>query len=319
MAEKDINWDNVFDGAEEQGAAEPVESQEKVDEEPKEESKDESEGKTTEEQEEQSTDNKDEAEQAEGEKEQKPTKPAQSDADNAKYAAARRKAEHERDIAIDETRRNARAEMDREIANLGLENPYTGKNVESLEDLKAYNESLLNDQREEIDERFRDSGLSEEDIDTLVSLHPDVRAARQTKKEYEAIKEEIEKKKLGELFDSELGKITELDPDIKTAEDLFTHPKADEIKEYISKGYTIEDAYRKANREELEQKNYARIKQDVLNKISGKSHLQGTVAHGKGEANVPQDVMRTFRAIMPNKSDEEIRQFYAKDLRRMNK
>ena len=65
----------------------------------------------------------------------------QSDEENAKYAAARRKAEKERDLAVERARTEERqavmAEVEKRIARMQMNDPYAGKVVSNLEDLES--------------------------------------------------------------------------------------------------------------------------------------------------------------------------------------
>ena len=77
-----------------------------------------------------------ETEDAAGEKETEPAK--QSAEENAKYAAARRKAEQERDAAIAQARAEAQRSIDDSIRALNIENPYTGRTIQSKAEYDAY-------------------------------------------------------------------------------------------------------------------------------------------------------------------------------------
>ncbi|MBO7377124.1 MAG: hypothetical protein J6V01_08510, partial [Clostridia bacterium] len=81
-----------------------------------------------------------------GAEEQEVAEPAEEEAEqsaeeNARYAAARRKAEAERDAAIAE----AQAEMENRIVSMGIVNPYTGEPVEDMEGFERYTAALVED------------------------------------------------------------------------------------------------------------------------------------------------------------------------------
>lgn len=92
----------------------------------------------------------------------------QTDEENARYAAMRRKAE-----ADAEKRMNA--ELDKSIASLGLTDPYTNKPITNHAEMQAYRQRFVEEQRKEMQEK---AGMSPEDYQRFVDSLPEVQAGK---------------------------------------------------------------------------------------------------------------------------------------------
>lgn len=254
----------------------------------------------------------------EGEKEQEaaePVKNQQSAEDNAKYAAARREAERERDAAIAKMKAEHDAELDKAISALGLENPYTGKPVTNRAELEAYKKQHSEETRKQMQERAEEAGLSEEEIQNLVKSHPDFQQAMQIVSEAKAAKEAAEQVKAQSTLDAAVKEVHELDPSISSFEDLRKHESWSEVENRVRRGYTFADAFYFANRNAIEQRKMAAMEQQIRNSMNGKGHLDSSSPKGDGGITVPSDVMAEYRAINPGATDEQIMRSYAKYLR----
>lgn len=264
-------------------------------------------------------------EETEGEEEQEVAEPAedddpeQSDEDNARYAAARRKAERERDEAITRAREEAEASINDKLKAVGFINPYTNRPVESLEDLQAYTEQRAEESAQEAENRLYDAGLTEEEVRTLIAAHPDVRKAAADSERLAELERRAQDEHLQNVIDDEIAKISEFDPRIKDVKSLMESPYNDKVGEMVKHGYTISDAYKLAAFDELQRLGTTAAEQETRNKMSGKEHLNPTSSHGSGAVEVPADLMASFREIMPKASKEDIQKFYARDIKRMKK
>ena len=251
----------------------------------------------------------------------------QSEEENAKYAAARRKAEKERDIAVERARNEERqavmAEVEKRIARMQMNNPYAGKVVSNLDDLESYHSHLSGEKEKEIVEELKEYGFEEsrinEIINTLVANRPEVRQAGEAMERLNKLEEKAQQEHLNNIFESELDKIREIDPTIRNAEDLFASENEAAMTELIKKNYSISDAYFIANREKLMERAASAGAQQTRNNAANKGHLNAISPHGTGGITVPEDVMSEFRLINPNASDDEIRAFYQRDLKRNKK
>ena len=251
----------------------------------------------------------------------------QSDEENAKYAAARRKAEKERDLAVERARTEERqavmAEVEKRIARMQMNDPYAGKVVSNLDDLESYHSHLSGEKEKEIVDELMEYGFDEgrikEIVDTLVAARPEVRQAGEAMERLNKLEEKAQQEHLNNIFESELEKIREIDPTIRTAEDLFASENEAAMTALIKKNYSISDAYFIANREKLMERAASAGAQQTRNNAANKGHLNSSSPHGTGGITVPEDVMSEFRLINPNASDDEIRGFYQRDLKRNKK
>ena len=251
----------------------------------------------------------------------------QSDEENAKYAAARRKAEKERDLAVERARTEERqavmAEVEKRIARMQMNDPYAGKVVSNLDDLESYHSHLSGEKEKEIMDELKEYGFDEgrikEIVDTLVAARPEVRQAGEAMERLNKLEEKAQQEHLNNIFESELEKIREIDPTIRTAEDLFASENEAAMTALIKKNYSISDAYFIANREKLMERAASAGAQQTRNNAANKGHLNSSSPHGTGGITVPDDVMSVFRLINPNASDDEIRAFYQRDLKRNKK
>ena len=251
----------------------------------------------------------------------------QSDEENAKYAAARRKAEKERDIAVERARTEERqavmAEVEKRIARMQMNDPYAGKVVSNLDDLESYHSHLSGEKEKEIMDELKEYGFDEgrikEIVDTLVAARPEVRQAGEAMERLNKLEEKAQQEHLNNIFESEMEKIREIDPTIRTAEDLFASENEAAMTALIKKNYSISDAYFIANREKLMERAASAGAQQTRNNAANKGHLNSSSPHGTGGITVPEAVMSEFRLINPNASDDEIRAFYQRDLKRNKK
>ena len=141
------------------------------------------------------------------EPEQKPSEESghhvQTDEENARYAAMRRRAE-----ADAEKRMNA--ELDKSIASLGLTDPYTNKPITNHSEMQAYRQRFLEEQRKEMQEK---AGMSPEDYQRFVDSLPEVQEGK--KAQQKVMDLEIRAK-----IDSQMREIQMISPEIKSMEDL---------------------------------------------------------------------------------------------------
>lgn len=251
----------------------------------------------------------------------------QSEEENAKYAAARRKAEKQRDKAVEKARAEERkavmAEVEKRIARLNMSDPYAGKAVANLDDLESYYANLSDEKEKEVVSELRDMGYDDakikEMIDALVASRPEVRQAKDAAERLDALEAAAEKEHLNHVFEQELKRIQEFDPSIQSAEDLFHSENEEAMSALIRKNYSIADAYFIANREKLMERAASAAAQQTRNNAANKNHLQQSSPHGTGGVTVPAEEMNEFRLLNPHASDDEIRAFYERDLKRMKK
>ncbi len=244
----------------------------------------------------------------EGERVQEVADPAtdeqQTPEENARFAAARRRAEQEASLKIERAKQDAAKELDTAIAALGITNPYTSTPIRTKAEYDAY----IARKRGEQEASMRSaSGMSDEEFENYKNSLPEVVAAR------EALA--LARKREGEQkISEELSKINGFDPTVKTLEDIANSPVYSEVLERTRKGYTLSDAWYLANKERLSKESVEKERQAVRNTYNGKSHLTPTTSRGEGMVSVPDDVLGMYRAFNPNATTAEIQRHYNKNL-----
>lgn len=223
----------------------------------------------------------------------------QTDEENARYAAMRRKAEADAE-------KRMKTELDRSIASLGLTDPYTNKPITNQAEMEAYRQRFVEEQRKEVQEK---AGMSPEDYQRFVDSLPEVQAGK-------AAQQKVMDLEIRAKIDSQMREIQMISPEIKSMEDLSKLDNFDKLYDMVGKGYELADAYKVLNYDRLTAKAAEAAKQQALNSIGGKNHLQPVTPRGQGAVPVPADVAAEYRALMPEATDAEIQAHYNKYARK---
>lgn len=236
--------------------------------------------------------------------------------EDARFAAARRRAEAERDAAIAKARQDAQAEaqktIDQFFANSGLVNPYTRQPIQSKAEYEAYRARFEAERKQEL---MQKSGMSPEEYQTYVNDLPEVRAARQAKEAADKVAREAREREAKLRVEEQLKEIQAIDPSVKDISDLSrmeTYPK---LYDLVKRGYSISDAYKLANYDTLTARKAEASKQAVINAAKSKEHLSSTKSRGSGAVSVPADVAADYRLWNPDMTDDEIQKDYQKYLK----
>ena len=219
-------------------------------------------------------------------------KKVQDEDANRLAAAARRKAESEFKAYRD-----------------GVDAFYRQNGYEGFDDYRQKYEQ--EQRRRAMEEAPENLGFSGSDIDpmvrAIVSEMPEFKAAKELAEENLKTQQSIE-------FEKQLKLISELDPNIKTADDLAGMENADKFNDLVfNNGLSLVDAFRFVNMDRLLQQNEARARQDALNKVNSKSHLSPVSGALTETEDVPEDVKAQYRAYFPGISDEKMREHYKKN------
>ena len=248
-----------------------------------------------------------------GEKEQEPAEPAeesgaQSSEENAKYAAARRKAEAERDKAIQEAKAAAQKEIDEAFRTSGFVNPYTGKPVQSKAEFDEYKARYSAETRKNVQDR---AGMSDEEMQTFMQSPPEAVKAAEAERKLEA----IQAAEFKERVEKEIAEIRQYEPEINSPEDFPKMENFQRFSELVQRGNTYLDAYKLANIDKITAATAAAAANAAQNKANSKQHLTATRSRGTGTEPVPADVMSNYRVFFPDASEEEIVKNYNKYLK----
>lgn len=247
--------------------------------------------------------------------------PEQSPEENAKYAAARRKAEKERDDAIAAERARSEAAIQDILDKAGFVNPYTGQPVKNKAEFDAYitrrNDEAAREAAAKRDKELRKAGLSQETIDGMINEHPAVKQAREMAQREAARVQQERAAAAKRMIDEDIAQIAALDPDVKTIEDVFKSENANKVLDLTRRGYRLSDAYRIINNDKIvERQVNSRLQaatQAEINKKASKDHLKAT---GKsktgGEEPLSQETINSYRLLMPNATIEQIKAYETK-------
>jgi hypothetical protein len=226
----------------------------------------------------------------------------QSAEENAKYAAARRRAEAEfsqRQQAMD-------AEFARRFE--GYENPITHQPIRNQRD---YFEALDAQEKlkrdAELSERGIDPQMFEDMVSRQVNNNPIVQQAQMV---MQAAQESQVQNKLAE----DMKVISKLNPNLKTAEDVMNLPDAQDLISLVkNNGLSLADAYKLRHMDEILAGKSASAKQAALNTMNGTSHLNQTDSLANSEdgmVEIPQSELEQWKRAFPHASASELKQKY---------
>ena len=234
---------------------------------------------------------------AEGENEQAHAEPApaeQTPEQNAAFAAARRRAEAQ-------AAARSQAEKDALVERIyrGQNNPYTGRPIRSVRDLNEYEQQYQQDQ-------MRQAGIDPGVLNQMIENNP---AVQQAKVMTARMRQEAGQRALEEQI-AEIGKI---DPSVTDFQTLVQHPNFQQFDARVRQGYSLVDAFKLANYDQITGKKAAAAKQQAMNQVNGKSHLNATKSGGEGEdISIPDEEMEYFRNFFPDLSKKQIMEKYKK-------
>ena len=241
----------------------------------------------------------------------------QTPEENARFAAARRKAEAGRDAAVKKAREDAKAEAERIIneafKNSGLTNPYTRKPITSKAEYDEYRKKYYDERRERVMQR---SGLSEAEFSEMVASLPEVREAREKAARAEEDAQRARQEQARAAVEEQMKEIAALDPAIKTVEDLPKMQNFSRFYELVKRGNNFIDAYRLATYDQRMQAAAQGARQQAINSAQSRAHMAQTQARGAGAVAVPEDIRSAYRELNPEASDAEIQKHYNRYLKK---
>ena len=234
---------------------------------------------------------------AEGENEQAHAEPApaeQTPEQNAAFAAARRRAEAQAAV-------RSQAEQDALVERIyrGQNNPYTGKPIRSVRDLNEYEQQYQADQ-------MRQAGIDPGVLNQMIEQNPVVQQARQ-------MTAKMQQEEGQRYIEGQVAEISKVDPSIKSFADLTKADTFPQFDAMVRRGYSLVDAYKIVNFDRLSGQRAAAAKQQALNSVNGKNHLNTTKGAGSGEdVVVPEETMAMYRSAFPNWTKQQIIDDYKK-------
>lgn len=182
-----------------------------------------------------------------------------------------------------------------------LNNIAKNKGYDTWEDFeKAQNRDTLIEAGVEDPDKFSDV------LNRMISESPEVVKAREI----------IEKQKQDEndkIMAEELKMIHAIDDSIETLDDISKMDNCDEVIEKLNKGYSLYDAYVLCNMNRISQINKDKKEKDKVNNTNSKNHMKKTTGGSNNYVEVPADEYAMYKKNLPNWTDKQIREHYAKN------
>lgn len=231
----------------------------------------------------------------------------QSDEDNARYAAIRRRAEED-----------ARRKYDSEIGKLnqqvaamcqGVTHPLTGLPITNVRD---YMDALQIQQRQASEAELEEKGIDPGLIDRMVASNPTVMQAQR-------VIEQAQMSEAETAIQRDVAEISKYDPSIKSVHDLSALPNFPEIIDRVTRGATLVEAYKMVNFDNFMQHTNEAARQQAINQMRGKSHLASpstSVATENDDVEVPAEIMKRWKS--EGKTEKQIRETYRKVASKLN-
>ncbi len=144
-------------------------------------------------------------------------------------------------------------------------------------------------------------------IDSLVSEHPLL-------KEAQKVLEKQQEKEREAFIAEEIKRISTVNPNIKSFDDVLDLDRWDDISTKLDRGYTLADAYTAVYFDDIRKGTADNAQQDALKKITSKSHMKTASGGAAKEIHVPADIMATYKKNLPEMTDAQIREHYAKSI-----
>lgn len=241
---------------------------------------------------------------------------AQPPEERTRFAAARRKAEAERDMAVARARQEEQQKHESALkeffAKAGLKNTITGEPITNMEQFNAWNQQFSD---AKLQRDLKAGKLTPESLSTAIGNHPVVKQAQQAIQQNQQAQKAAREQQIRTTIDNQVKAISQLDPDIKDLESLVKSEGYDQVYALVQKGYALDHAYKLVHFDRLNQRSVAAAKQQAMNSAAGKGHMTKTPARGAAPeyVKVPDDVMAQYKMLMPDASDAEIRAHYAKN------
>lgn len=230
----------------------------------------------------------------------------QSAEDNARFAAARRRAEQEFN--------QKQALLDAEFAKRfeGYENPITHQpicNQKDYFDALDAQEKLKTQQ--ELESKGIDPKMFEEMVNRQVANNPLVLQSQQ-------FVEQINNQRIENQIAEDIKAIGKMNPNIKSLDDLVKDPQYDIMIGYVSNnGMRLSDAYKLVNFDSLLAGKTASVKQQTINNLKGTSHLNATdglSSGAEGGVDIPPSELNAWKRAFPDASMKELKAKYNRTL-----
>ena len=244
-------------------------------------------------------------------------KPEQTPEERAMWAARRREWEAREQRAIETA---VQARVDQVYADIfkNQTNPFTGQPINSEAAYRAFVEAK---ERQAAQEQMQKAGIDPRMIQSMVDQQMAPFKQQMQAAQLNAIQEKARAANARNeaALQAELKKVTAMDPNIKTLEDIRAMPTAAKFNEYVQRGLGLEDAFYLANRQEVDARRMAAARAATQEQLAGKGHLNPVAGvPGKTPYQVSQAQIAAYREFMPDATEAEIRAAYEAEHKNRN-
>lgn len=229
----------------------------------------------------------------------------QTDDEDARFAAVRRKAEYDAKLKYDAQIDAYNKKIQSAFGN--LQNPKTGKPVQSIDD---YINAVQAQNRAAIEGQMKEKGIDPQLIENMIRTSPEIIQAQQ-------ILEQNQKAEADRMLEQDLKAVSAIDPSIQSMDDLSKHESFQTVLGYVNNGLNLVDAFKLANYESLTSKKSEAAKQAAINAAKSTSHMTATSSGNSGGeelVDIPGNEIATWREYFPGISDSELKKKYNETL-----
>lgn len=193
-------------------------------------------------------------------------------------------------------------EASRIIQEAQIANPAkNGAAIANLDELRAYNDSRR-------EKRLQEGKPTASDIEHIVDRR--ISAMQQPQQQETPLSAEDQ-----QAVQQQLAEIRAMDPAMTGLPAILDSKAGPKFREYVSLGLDFIDAYTLAAKDRLASIGANRSGA----RTGGKDHLSATRQQGSGGVDVPPDEMALMRALNPDMSDTELRQYYEADKKKFGR
>lgn len=182
-----------------------------------------------------------------------------------------------------------------------LENIAKTKGYNSWEDFeKAMNRDALVEAGVEDPDKFSDV------LTRMIQESPEVIKAKE-------IIEQQKKDEQDKVMEEELKLIHAIDDSIETLDDISKMDNCNDVIDKLNKGYSLYDAYVLCNMNRISQLTKEKKDKQSMNNTDSKNHMKTVTGGSSNHIEVPKEVYDTYKKNLPNWTDKQIREHYAKN------
>lgn len=218
----------------------------------------------------------------------------QSAEENAKYAAARRKAEAE-SAAVDQM-------FAQRFGN--LKNPMTGEPIKSA---RGYFEALQAQERMKTEQQIKAAGVDPNLLNNLIQNDPTIQAAK-------SVIERSNQAEAQRMLEEDYKEVMKLDPTMKSRDDIESSSTFLNCVQWCADhpGTRFSDAYKIINFDRLSGYRTEAAKQEAINSAKSKGHLSAASGSGGVDSSkeIPSGQLENWKAMFPDKTMKELRSLY---------